>query len=89
MALNFPNLCRSFEGAHNRVRFWGYDSAIEITFFVPLEALKAFCPDAKPAEESMLAAFDAALDRIHQAACNAYGRHRDLSYAYVLSASDF
>ena len=33
MTLNFPNLSRSYEARQNRVRFWGYDSAREITFF--------------------------------------------------------
>jgi len=34
MRLNFPNNSRSFDANRSRVCFWGYDSTIEISFFV-------------------------------------------------------
>jgi hypothetical protein len=39
MALNFPNGSRSFDARRDLIRFWGYDSALEISFFVEMSAL--------------------------------------------------
>jgi len=89
MALNFPNPSRSFEAKHNRVRFWGYDSAIEITFFIPTDALLKICPEADSAEMGLLEAFDCTLERIHKIAREVYQRSREHSYAYCLAAKDF
>ena len=33
MSLNFPNPSRSYEPDHARVRFWGHDDAMEVSFF--------------------------------------------------------
>ena len=44
MKLVFPNPCRSFDESENRVRFWGYDRSIEVSFFVEAAALKRLCP---------------------------------------------
>ncbi len=89
MSLNFPNISRSFEAPKGRVRFWGYDSAIEITFFVPAESLIKVCPGTNETEASLLDAFDSSLDRIHQAAGKAYRRDRNRGYVHVLTAQDF
>ncbi len=40
MALNFPNFSRSYDSTRHAVRFWGYDSAMETSFFVNAEALR-------------------------------------------------
>lgn len=42
MKLTFPNPSRSFDESGKRVRFWGYDRAIEVSFFVEAEALNGF-----------------------------------------------
>jgi hypothetical protein len=89
MTLEFPNQSRSFEGTKNRVRFWGYDSAIEITFFMEEEALMKICPEVSSAEIALLDAFDHTVERIHQIARKIYERSHDHSYVYVLAANDF
>lgn len=89
MALSFPNQSRSFDSARNRVRFWGYDSAIEISFFVEADALQKLSPEMSEAEAGFLTAFDAARDRIHEVADKVYVRDHKGSYAYTLAAEDF
>ncbi len=89
MSLEFPNQSRSFEATKNRVRFWGYDSAIEITFFMEGDALMKLCPEADSAETGLLDAFDNALERIHQTARKVYQRGRERSCVHVLAAKDF
>jgi hypothetical protein len=88
MALNFPNASRSFEAVQNRVRFWGHDSALEITFFIDAETLMGICPGIGLTEADLLAAFDSAIERIHRAAINVYGRGRKGTYAHVLAVKD-
>ena len=87
MALNFPNVSRSYDQARQSVRFWGYDSAFEISFYVAEDALRLISPEAYEGEAAMLQAFDANLPRIQQVAAKAYSRKRQ-SY-YQLSAPDF
>ena len=89
MELNFPNPSRSFDAAKNRVRFWGYDSAIEISFFVEVDALKKLCPEMSNVEAGFLKAFDDARIRIHKVANKAYVRGSNGSRAYILAAKDF
>jgi len=89
MRLSFPNPSRSFDAGRSRVRFWGYDSAIEISFFVEVDALKRLCPELSNAETGVLKAFDAALNRIHEVADNVYVRGGKGSYAYILAAEHF
>ena len=91
MKLSFPNPSRSYDDVKNRVRFWGYDSTIEVSFFVEVDALLRLCPEMKGAEKEFLKAFDSVLNRIHKAANKAYveGGKGKGSYAYVLAASDF
>ena len=89
MKLNFPNPSCSFDATKNRVRFWGYDSAIEVSFFVEADALKKLCPEMGDDEAGFLGAFDAARKRIHEVAEEVYARGKRGSYAYVLAAADF
>jgi len=89
MTLAFPNPSRSFDATRNRVRFWGYDSAIEIAFFVEADALKKLCPEVSNVEAGFLKAFDAARKRIHEVADKVYARGSIGSYAYSLAAEDF
>ncbi len=89
MMVNFPNPSRSFEAKRNRICFWGYDSVIEISFFVEADALQKICPDMVSTEAGFLKAFDAERKRIHEVADRVYGRGRKGSYAYILVAEDF
>jgi Protein of unknown function (DUF1488) len=47
MALNFPNLSRSYDAKGHCVRFWGYDEVLEIPFFVEEGALSRIHPQAR------------------------------------------
>jgi hypothetical protein len=91
MRLSFPNNSRSYDESRNCVCFWGYDSTIEISFFVEVDALKQLCPNMESAEPGFLKAFDAALERIHKVANNVYvhGGSGKGTYAYSLAADDF
>ncbi|MGB5606083.1 MAG: DUF1488 domain-containing protein [Gammaproteobacteria bacterium] len=89
MRLSFPNPSRSFDASSSRVCFWGYDSAIEISFFVEADALKRLCPAMSGAETGFLKAFDAARTRIQEVADKVYTRGGKGSFAYVLAAEDF
>jgi len=89
MPLEFPNTSRSFEVSKKRVRFWGYDQAIEITFFVHTETLAKIDPGLGSSEQELLQAFDSAIESIHGVARRTYKRSKRHSYAHVLSMSDF
>ena len=89
MSLNFPNLSRSFEPEQNRIRFWGYDRAMEVTFFMKVETLMAVCPGVGKEEADLLEAFDTKIERIRRAASKVYARRRDLSYVHFLVEQDF
>ena len=72
-----------------RVRFWGYGSAIEVSFFVEADALQQLCPEMSNVEAGFLKAFDAARKRIHEVAEEVYVRDSNGSYAYSLGVDDF
>jgi hypothetical protein len=87
MTLNFPNGSRSYDARRNLIRFWGYDSALEISFFVEVSALNKLNPQTRNAEAGYLEAFDAARDRIHETAREVYSR--TCKGVYLLAAADF
>jgi Protein of unknown function (DUF1488) len=58
MTLNFPNQSRSFDSTRRAVRFWGYDTAMEASFFITEDALKQVQPDMRFDEAGLLNAFD-------------------------------
>lgn len=89
MKLIFPNPSRSFDADKSRIRFWGYDKSIEISFVVEVDALKQLCPDLSGTEAEFLRAFDGARDRIHGVADKAYQRGARGNHAYILAAKDF
>ena len=91
MRLSFPNPSRSYDADKKRVRFWGHDSTIEVSFFVEVDALIQLCPGMNVAETGFLQAFDSVLNRIHKAANKVYveGSKGQGSYAYILAANDF
>jgi hypothetical protein len=86
-AVSFPNASRSYDAVRDRIRFWGYDSAIEVAFFLEVSAIFRLSPKTKNVEAGILAAFDEAIERIHQVAAKAYTSQR--RSFYVLSATDF
>lgn len=92
MTLNFPNESRNFDSKKNRVQFWGYDGAIEVSFFVGADALQKLghlTLEATDIEARVLGAFDAARERIHQAADRVHGRGRSGEYVHCLAPADF
>ncbi len=89
MILSFPNPSRSFDATTNGIRFWGYDKAIEVVFFVEAAALKKLCPDTSDLESSLLKAFDTVRKQIHDTAELVYGRGSKRRYACRLAADDF
>lgn len=92
MTLNFPNESRSFDAKRSRVRFWGYDGAIEISFFVDADALGKLGPlnpETSDIEALLLQAFDAARERIYEVADKVHRHRPNGSYTYSLGAADF
>jgi hypothetical protein len=47
----FPNHSRSYDATRRAVRFWGYDSAMEVSFFISEDALTRIQPAARLDEE--------------------------------------
>ncbi len=89
MTLDFPNECRSYDAKAGLIRFWGYDTVMEVSFFLEVGALSKLNPQMPHEESAYLAVFDAALDRIHKTASKAYSRSRTRQDAYLLAAADF
>lgn len=92
MTLNFPNESRNFDSKRNRVQFWGYDGAIEVSFFVGADALQKLdrlSLEAADIETRVLSVFDAARAHIHQVAEKVYGRGRAGEFVHCLVATDF
>jgi hypothetical protein len=67
------------------VRFWAYDEALEIPFFVEASALCHVDPSATRDEPGLLNAFDLHRSRILRAADRVYSRNRRGSYTLVAS----
>lgn len=86
MALSFPNQSRSYDARQHCVRFWAYDEALEIPFFVEASALCRIDPKATRDEPRLLNAFDLHRGRIFRAADRVYSRNRRGSY--TLAPSD-
>jgi len=80
MTLMFPNASRSYDATRRAVRFWGYDRAMEWSFFVTEDALKRVQPSMNQGEAGMLGAFDANCELIRAAAAKLYLRGRKGSY---------
>ena len=87
MTLSFSNPSRSYDETGGGVRFWGYDGALEVAFFVENGALKRISPGARQNEAALLTAFDRNRDQILAAAGKVYSGRRKGSY--TLTASDF
>ena len=87
MSLNFPNASRSYDSTRHAVRFWGYDSTMETSFYVMADALRQLQPGIRPDEESLLQAFDSNRELICAAATKVYKRGNKGSYE--LGLTDF
>lgn len=83
MTLQFPNHSRSYDRTRQAVRFWGYDTSIEYSFFVTVDALQRVEPHLRRDEEGFLDAFDANRDLICQTAAALYSRGRKGRYELV------
>jgi hypothetical protein len=83
MAISFPNQSRSYDTTRRAVRFWGYDSAMETSFFVSEEALRRIQPDMRFDEAGLLRAFDLNRALICATAEKVYRRGRKGSYDLV------
>ena len=81
--IEFPNHSRSYDQTRRAVRFWGYDSALEASFFIDEGALRRIQPDARPDESGFLNAFDCNRDVICAAAAKVYVRGSRGSYDLV------
>ncbi len=85
MALTFPNRSRSYDEAHQRVRFLGHDGLFEVPFFVEAAAFPS--ATSHTTEEDCLAAFDAERGTIIEVARQVYSYgHKN---TYVLTPADF
>lgn len=84
--IEFPNRSRSYDRTRRAVRFWGYDSAIEASFFLEEDALRRLQPKCRN-ELDFLSAFDLHWDVICAAAAKVYVRGSRGSYDLV--AGDF
>lgn len=87
MSVTFPNPSRSYDASASAVRFWGYDSAMEASFFISTAALRSMQPQMTDEETSILTAFDDHRDRICATAAKVYSRGHKGSYE--LNRSDF
>lgn len=85
--LNFPNASRAYDATRHCVRFWGYDGALEVNFFVEDRALVRIAPGTTKDESSLLRSFDGNRARIFDVARRVYERRRKGSYELI--ASDF
>lgn len=83
--IDFPNHSRSYDQTRRAVRFWGYDSAIEASFFVAEDALTRIQPDTRRDESGFLSAFDSNRDLICAAAAKVYVRGSRGSYDLVVA----
>ena len=81
--IDFPNHSRSYDLTRHAVRFWGYDSALEASFFISEDALRRIEPNAGRDASGFLSAFDSNRDLICAAAAKIYVRGSRGSYDLV------
>jgi hypothetical protein len=85
--LNFPNVSRSYDATRRCVRFWGYDGALEVSFFVEEAAVFRIAPATRHNQVAILESFDNNRERILKVARKVYSGRRQGAYALV--AADF
>jgi len=79
-AVTFPNQSRSYDATRQAIHFWGYDRAMEASFYLAAEALQRIQPNLQQDVAGLLNAFDINRDRIYAAAARVYARGRRGSY---------
>jgi hypothetical protein len=87
MAVIFPNHSRSYDSSRHAVRFWGYDSAMETSFFITAAALQRLDPSMPDDEARLFSAFDRNRGLIYETAARVYLRGSKGSYE--LTENDF
>ena len=87
MTLTFPNRSRSYDTAHQRVRFLGHDGLFEVPFVVEAAAFSGGGSNTRVREADCLAAFDAERGTILEVAKRVYSHGR--KNLYVLTSADF
>src|ERR1700746_2531068 len=85
MAISFPNPSRSYDMTRRAVRFWGYDSAMETSFFVTEDPLRRIQPSMSFDQNGALRAFDVNCALIYAIAAKVYARGHKGSYELVRS----
>ena len=88
MSLGFPNPSRSYDPNRRRIRFWGHDSAMEVSFFLDEGAIFILYPKTRNTEAAILEAFDAARERIFAVAAKVYAPSQHRSF-YNLTGDQF
>ncbi len=88
MAITFLNPTRQFDATVNCMRFSGYDGAIEVSFFLEVEALTKIHPALNQVESEILDAFDQCLKKIHKVASKVY-KQKKRTYVCTLTGADF
>ena len=82
--IEFPNHSRSYDQTRRAVRFWGYDSALEASFFIEEDALRRIQPDTRSDKSGFLNALGFCnRDVICAAAAKLYVRGSRGSYDLV------
>jgi Protein of unknown function (DUF1488) len=74
MALSFPNSSRRYDVTRRAVRFWGYDSVMETSFFVTEDALRRIQPSMAFDQSGALQVFDVNRPLIYATAATVYAR---------------
>jgi hypothetical protein len=85
MSLNFSNPTRTYDATRLAVRFYGYDGAMEASFFVTQDGLSKLAGHGVAGESEGLSMFDAHRARIYEVAATVYGKGRKGSYELVRS----
>jgi hypothetical protein len=85
--LEFSNNSRGYDTTRRAVRFWGYDSAMETSFFVTEHAPKRVQPSMAFDQNGALWAFDVNRALIHATVAKVYVRGHKRCYDLV--SSDF
>jgi len=83
MAIEFPNPSRVYDPTRRAVRFWGYDTAMEWSFFVTEDALRRIQPNMQFEETAILNTFDSNRAIIYAAAAKVYSRGQRGSYDII------
>ena len=86
--LNFTNQSRSYDATRHAVRFWGYDGAREVSFFVTEHALRGLEPGAPADETGLLVVFEAHYYHVLRVAVGVYARGRERSDEIGATTSD-